>query len=193
MPDDVLEPAAAPGPTDPRQLPAGQDAGGAGIEVRRARPDELAAAGEAVASAYLNDLRVSPWYASRLRDTASRAQQALLLVAVDTADGTILGSLTYARGGTPYAQLATGDECEIRMLGVRPDARGRGVGELLVRAAMAQGVADDAQRMVLSTQTEMAAAHRLYERLGFTRRPDLDWVPEQDLTVQLIGYERRLR
>jgi ribosomal protein S18 acetylase RimI-like enzyme len=78
------------------------------------------------------------------------------------------------------------------MLGVRPDARGRGIGELLVRAAMTQGVADGAGRMVLSTQPEMLAAHRLYERLGFTRRPDLDWVPEQDTSVQLIGYERSL-
>jgi ribosomal protein S18 acetylase RimI-like enzyme len=161
------------------------------LEVRRAHDDELVAAGEVVAAAYLHDLRVSAWYAGRLRDTATRAQQAALLVAVDT-DQTVLGSLTYARGGTRYAQLAGADECEIRMLGVHPTARGRGVGELLVRAAMAQGAADGAVRMVLSTQTEMQAAHRLYERLGFARRPDLDWVPEQDRSVQLIAYARDL-
>jgi ribosomal protein S18 acetylase RimI-like enzyme len=178
MPDDVTE---LPAP------PHGD------VEVRPARSDELAAAGEVVAAAYLNDLRVSTWYADRLRDTAARSEHATLLVAVDARDhDTVLGSLTYARGGTRYAQLAAGDECEIRMLGVRPDARGRGVGELLVRAAMAQGAADGAVRMVLSTQTEMKAAHRLYERLGFTRRPDLDWVPEQDRSVQLIAYEHRL-
>ena len=162
-----------------------------GIEVRRARQDELPAAGEVVAAAYLNDLRVSDWYAGRLRDAASRAQHALLLVAVDPG-GTVLGSLTYARGGNRYAQLAADDECEIRMLGVAPQSRGRGVGELLVRAAMAQGVVDGAARMLLSTQTEMQAAQRLYERLGFARRPDLDWVPEQDTRVQLIRYERSL-
>lgn len=163
-----------------------------GIEVRRARQDELPAAGDVVVAAYLNDLRVSDWYAGRLRDAASRAQQALLLVAVDQGDGSVLGSLTYARGGDRYAQLAADDECEIRMLGVAPDSRGRGVGELLVRAAMAQGVVDGAVRMLLSTQTEMEAAQRLYERLGFVRRPDLDWVPEQDTRVQLISYERSL-
>lgn len=178
MPDDALHLADAP------------DA--PGIEVRRAREDELPAAGEVVAAAYLNDLRVSDWYAGRLRDAASRAEHALLLVAVDQTDASVLGSLTYARGGNPYAQLAGDHECEIRMLGVAPGARGRGVGELLVRAAMAQGVADRAVRMVLSTQPEMRAAHRLYERLGFTRRPDLDWVPEQDTSVRLIGYQRDL-
>ncbi len=33
----------------------------------------------------------------------------------------------------------------------------------------------------------MAAAHRLYERLGFTRVPERDWKPRED--VQLIAYE----
>jgi hypothetical protein len=31
--------------------------------------------------------------------------------------------------------------------------------------------------MVLSTDTRMAAAHRLYERLGFARLPERDWTP----------------
>jgi ribosomal protein S18 acetylase RimI-like enzyme len=194
MPDDVPYLSAAPigggtrGRSDAGRLVVTADAV---LEVRPARPAELAAAGEVVAAAYLSDLRVNPWYADRLRDAASRAELATLLVAVD-ADQTVLGSLTYARGGNRYAQLASNDECEIRMLGVHPDARGRGVGELLVRAAMARGSADGAVRMVLSTQTEMKAAQRLYERLGFRRRPDLDWVPEQDRTVQLIGYARDL-
>jgi ribosomal protein S18 acetylase RimI-like enzyme len=195
MPDDVPDLSSSPADDDTRGRPgAGRPAAttqAARPEVRPARPEELTAAGEVVAAAYLSDLRVSPWYADRLRDAASRAELATLLVAVDS-DQTVLGSLTYARGGNRYAQLASDDECEIRMLGVHPDARGRGVGELLVRAAMARGGADGAVRMVLSTQTEMKAAHRLYERLGFTRRPDLDWVPEQDLTVQLIAYERPL-
>jgi ribosomal protein S18 acetylase RimI-like enzyme len=177
MPDDVVDDRA----------PAS-----AGVEVRPARADELSAAGEAVAAAYLRDLRVSDWYASRLRDTAARAEHATVLVAVDADDGSVLGSLTYAPAGSRYAQLAGRDECEIRMLGVLPSARGRGVGERLVRAAMARGAREGAVRMVLSTQPEMRAAHRLYERLGFTRRPDLDWVPEQDTSVQLIGYERPL-
>jgi ribosomal protein S18 acetylase RimI-like enzyme len=170
-------------------VPAGPAPADHGVQVRRAHADELAAAGEVVAAAYLSDLKVSDWYAGRLRDAAARAEHATVLVAVDSGDGSVLGSLTYASAGSRYAQLASEGECEIRMLGVRPDARGRGIGELLVRDAMARGVADGAVRMVLSTQPEMRAAHRLYERLGFVRRPDLDWVPEQDRSVRLIGYE----
>jgi ribosomal protein S18 acetylase RimI-like enzyme len=194
MPDDVPDLSASPTGQDP-DGPSGAERRvvtvDTSVEVRPVRPEELAAAGEVVAAAYVNDLRVSAWYAARLRDAASRAEAATLLVAVDGSQ-TVLGSLTYARGGNRYAQLASDDECEIRMLGVHPGARGRGVGELLVRAAMARGRDDGAVRMVLSTQTEMKAAQRLYERLGFTRRPDLDWVPEQDRRVQLIGYARDL-
>lgn len=40
--------------------------------------------------------------------------------------------------------------------------------------------------VVLSTQPQMRAAHRLYERLGFSRDPDLDWTPERG--VELLGY-----
>jgi hypothetical protein len=32
----------------------------------------------------------------------------------------------------------------------------------------------------------MLAAHRLYDRLGFVRRPDLDWTPVPD--IPLMGF-----
>ena len=40
--------------------------------------------------------------------------------------------------------------------------------------------------MVLSSSTTMHAAHRLYERLGFTRLPERDWSPVPG--VQLVAY-----
>ncbi|MEX0914083.1 MAG: hypothetical protein WDZ57_03935, partial [Demequina sp.] len=46
-------------------------------------------------------------------------------------------------------------------------------------------------RIVLSTMDTMYAAHRLYERLGFDRRKDLDWVvvDNQDGTVTKVTPE----
>ncbi len=46
------------------------------------------------------------------------------------------------------------------------------------------------RRMVLSTGPRMAAAHRLYERLGFTRLPQRDWAPVPG--VDLVVYARYL-
>lgn len=160
------------------------DASPALFEIREARPAEHAAAGAAVAAAYLHDLQVSDGYVEHLRDAAARARLAVLMVAAD--GDVVLGSVTYALGGTQLAQRASADEAELRMLGVLPAARGRGVAEALVRACIGRARTDGALRIVLSTQPEMLAAQRLYERLGFTRRPDLDWVPEPG--VRLIGY-----
>ena len=158
------------------------------ISVRVARPADVPDAGDVVAHAYQADLSVSDSYLAQLRDAESRAAQALLLVAVD--GDTVVGSITYARAGTPLAQRARPDEAELRMLGVAPAARGRGIAEALVRACLEQARADGASGVVLSTQTQMAAAQRLYERLGFQRRPERDWVPEPG--VYLLAYRRAL-
>ena len=44
--------------------------------------------------------------------------------------------------------------------------------------------------MVISTDPRMTAAHRLYERLGFTRLPERDWSPMPG--VDLLVYAREL-
>ena len=152
--------------------------------VRAAQPADLVLVGDGVVAAYLNDLTVSAGYVEHLRDAATRAREAVLLVAVDGV--VVLGSVTYALGGTPLAQRAGADEAELRMLGVAPAARGRGVATALVRECIDRARRDGARRIVLSTQHEMLTAQRLYQRLGFARRPDLDWVPEPGVT--LLGY-----
>lgn len=112
-----------------------------------------------------------------LRDTARRAREAEVLVAVD-ADERIIGGVTYAQGDTTWADIAVAGEAEFRMLVVAPEARGRGVGESLVRhcADRARAVPECA-RLVLSTDAKMVSAHRIYERMGFVRTPERDWEP----------------
>ena len=72
------------------------------------------------------------------------------------------------------------------MLAVDPAARGRGVATLLVRACLERARAAGASRVVICTSTTMLVAHRLYQRLGFTRLPDRDWSPSEG--VQLLAY-----
>ena len=151
------------------------------IEVRRAHPDEHDAIAELVVSVYLDEGWGDEHYAPVLRDVAARAAQALVLVAVD--DGLLLGSVTVATQGGPYAEQAADGEAVVRMLVTAPAARGRGVGELLMRASLAAAVRDGCTRVRLSTQPGMAAAHRLYERLGFVRTPQDDWRPQPELLL----------
>ena len=57
-----------------------------------------------------------------------------------------------------------------------------------MRACLERARAAGKRRMVLSTDVRMAAAHRLYERLGFTRLPERDWspLPGVDLLVYAL-------
>ncbi|MFF8608538.1 GNAT family N-acetyltransferase [Streptomyces sp. NPDC015346] len=163
--------------------------------IRAIRPEEYEALGELTARAYLDDGHLDfgeeDGYLHVLRDVARRDAEAEVLVAVD-ASGTVLGGVTFAVGGSPWADIAGDGEAEFRMLAVAKGARGRGVGEALVRACVARArQAEGCRRLVLSTQPGMASAHRIYERMGFVRTPDRDWRPISEMDP-LLTYGMEL-
>lgn len=158
--------------------------------IRSARPDEYEQIGELTVRVYLAEgyTRTGSHYLGVLADVAGRAEKAEVMVAVDESDR-ILGTVTYAGYGSPYAETATApDEAGFRMLVVDPATRGQGVGDALVRWCIERARQDGARVLRLSTQAGMASAARLYLRLGFARTPDLDWTPEPD--VDLLTYEK---
>jgi len=151
--------------------------------VRVVSPEEtgrLQEIGELTALAYLADGLVDAAhpYVPQLRDAGLRAHHAQLLAMMDGehGDGKIVGTITLVPPGSEFAEVAHGDEFELRMLAVSPIERGRGIGASLTTAALDLAVQQGATRVVLSTMETMHVAHRLYERIGFVRRPDLDWI-----------------
>ncbi|WP_298457978.1 GNAT family N-acetyltransferase [uncultured Cellulomonas sp.] len=171
--------------------------------IRVATDDDVAAAGALTAQAYGADGLVQDGddYVEELVDAVRRAREATLLVATTPTDGTadvdgdaddgvptLAGTITIAPAGTSYAEIAEPGEVELRMLAVAPHARRRGVAEALMRAAMREAVTLRAQRVVLSSLEEMAAAHRLYDRLSFDRAPDRDWHHE-DIALRVYTWE----
>lgn len=158
--------------------------------IRRALPADIPAAARITVDAYVGSGFIRPGepYAAKLADAAHRAANAELWVAVDGDE--VVGTVTFVRPGTPYAEVSAPDEGEFRMLAVSPDARGRGVGEALVRHCLNRAADLELRAIVLSTLPQMRSAHRIYERLGFVRTPDRDWEPEKGL--QLITYRCRL-
>ena len=76
---------------------------------------------------------------------------------------------------SPAHRLATIGQVEMHLLAVAPRFRRRGLGDLLVRAALATAREEGCHRMILWTQPSMASAHRLYERNGFERAPARDF------------------
>ena len=131
-----------------------------------------------------------PGYEPELRDVASRAREAAVLVAVD-ADDAILGCVTYVPGPeSPWAELLQPGEAGIRMLAVDPGARGRGAGTALTRACLERARAEGRATVALHSLAYMRAAQAIYTRLGFARRPDRDWEPVPG--VFLLGFARGL-
>ena len=145
-----------------------------GFEVRSARPDEHDEVGRVTALAYREYAEGESWdrYLERIADVDARAHVGVVLVAVE--DGRILGSATLeldARIEDDDPPLPP-DEVEIRMLGVHPDERGRGVARALMDASFAWAAKAGRTRMRLHTTQRMKAAQAMYESMGFERLPD---------------------
>jgi ribosomal protein S18 acetylase RimI-like enzyme len=159
------------------------------LVVRRATPRDHATAGAITLAAY-EPFTDDPDddYRARLADAASRDAEAELWVA--EAEGVLLGCVTLCPPGSPWREIARDDEGEFRMLAVAPEAQGRGVGRTLVELVLERFRADGASAVALSSLRSMTSAHRLYERLGFTRLPERDWRPRPD--VDLIAYRKEL-
>jgi ribosomal protein S18 acetylase RimI-like enzyme len=156
--------------------------------IREARSEEHVRLGEMVVAAYRSLPEFDePGYEPELRDVARRGHEAVVLVAVDDVDGTLLGCVTYVPGPeSPWAELLEPGEAAIRMLAVDTTARGRGVGTALAAACIARARADGRAAIFLHSLPYMRAAQAIYARLGFRRRPDRDWEPVPG--VRLLGF-----
>lgn len=161
----------------------------AGLTVRAAAAADFPHISELTVRTYLGGGLASADYATALADVEGRAALAELLVAEDEA-GRIVGSVALVLAGEFGEVTVSHEEAAFRMLVVDAAARGRGIGELLVRTCLDRARAAGKRRMVLSTDPRMHAAHRLYERLGFTRLPERDWTPVPG--VDLLVYAREL-
>lgn len=174
-------------------MPPSATLGSVTIEVREARPEEHAEAGRVTAEAYREFASAgSDWdaYLDRIADVGERAARTSILVAVE--DERILGSLTLELEARVSAgddrEALEPDEAHVRMLGVDPGVRRRGVARLLMAEVEARALAAGKTRISLHTTTRMVAAQGLYGALGFERGPD-EVFPDGFV---LLSYGKRL-
>jgi ribosomal protein S18 acetylase RimI-like enzyme len=145
--------------------------------VRDADPSEFERIGELTIGAY-EALPVDHlWggYEAEIRDVAMRVASAEVIVAI--VEDRVQGAVTLATDpASPWLEWTEPDEVQFRLLAVDPSARGRGVGEALVRECLARA---GTRPVLIHTTQWMEAARRLYARLGFVRRPERD-VPYEE-------------
>jgi ribosomal protein S18 acetylase RimI-like enzyme len=120
-----------------------------------------------------------------LGDGARRVREATVLIA--EAGRVLLGTVTLAEPGSPYAETAGPGEMEVRMLAVAPAARRQGIAAALMDAAHAHARQRGMQRVVLCSEASYTHVHRFYEGLGYQRQPERDWAPGG---VQLLSFGR---
>ena len=154
------------------------------FEIRPADPSEFATIGDLCIAAYAHFVDEGAEYSAVVRDVARRASAAEVLVAAEP--DAVLGTITFVPDGGPLGEIAGPREAEFRMLAVDPAAQGRGVGTALLRHVVEDSRRRGKEGVVCSSQLEMRAAHRVYERLGFGRAPERDWSPTPG--VDLLAF-----
>lgn len=156
------------------------------MEIRRIRPEEYEEAGSVTALAYsefgpatsadprLRHRDPDGWeeYFDRLANVAERAEVAEVFVAVE--DGRVLGTVTLELDERiSDSRDPLGDrQAHIRMLGVDPSARRRGVARALMERCIEESRGARKALLTLNTTPAMEAAQRMYASLGFVRGPD---------------------
>lgn len=147
------------------------------VKIREATPADFEAVARLTVAAY----RALPtWvgddYAGELADVAGRVASGATVLVAEDGDGQLLGAVTLVLPPSPFFEWTPGvdGDCGFRMLAVDPAAQGRGIGPALVDDCLRRSRAAGRRRMLIGSTPWMTTAHRIYQRVGFVRRPDLD-------------------
>lgn len=146
------------------------------IVVRRIRDRDHARVGALLVSAYQDAGPFDDQYLrflARPGDWVPAASKVFVAQRAQRVVGVVAFTLP---GDGAFEQMRAGPVADagFRFLAVDPAERGRGVGRRLVRTCIEEARRRGCRRMVVHSMSFMEAAHRLYEREGFVRRPDLD-------------------
>lgn len=152
---------------DDRLLPphlVRQDLGG-GREMRLAHPEEYPEVGRVLQEAFSTGCWVTPWYYEHLAYISERAESSHVWVVADP-EG-ILGVVL-----TPRPDVHTDEKYTFNILGVHPRGRGLNLGWTLVHHVVSLAREGGFRDIEIHSSPQMTAAHQLYLRYGFVRRPE---------------------
>jgi ribosomal protein S18 acetylase RimI-like enzyme len=172
----------------------------AALTIRDLEPGESEALGRLMVAVYSNlegfpTPADQPAYYEMLAGIGRFAEKpdTRVLVAI-TAEGRLVGGIVYfgdmAHYGSGGSATTVKNASGIRLLGVDPAFRHSGAGKALARACIGLARAKGHAQVVLHTTQAMRVAWGLYERLGFERSQDLDFL-QQGLPV--FGFRLALQ
>lgn len=154
--------------------------------IRNASPEEFAELGKLMVHVYSQldgfpKPHEQPDYYSMLHNIGDFTNKpgAELLVAIDEA-GNLAGGVVYFKEMQYYGSGGTATQEKhasgFRLLAVAPGLQGHGIGKLLTQACITKAKTHGNQQVIIHSTKAMQTAWGMYERLGFTRSPDLDFM-----------------
>ncbi len=112
-------------------------------------------------------------YAANIMDVRSRLKVSELIVAEQS--GSVAGAVTlYPNVVNAEQEWPTG-WAGVRLLAVHPNARGQGIGRVLMDECLRRSRRRRSAAVGLHTSDIMRVARGLYERMGFVRVPEFDF------------------
>ncbi len=101
----------------------------------------------------------------------------------------VLGGVVYFSDMKQYGSGGSATEEKnasgIRLLVVRQEKRGAGIGKALTQACIQQAKTSGNNQVILHSTQAMEIAWGMYQRLGFERSPDLDFFQDE---LPVLGF-----
>ncbi|UOY06814.1 bifunctional helix-turn-helix transcriptional regulator/GNAT family N-acetyltransferase [Muricauda sp. SCSIO 64092] len=168
--------------------------------VRNAKETEFERIGELLVEVYsalsgFPKKEEQPQYYEMLRNVGKLTENKNVeLLAAVSEQGNIGGAVVYFNDMKDYGSGGTATQeknaCGFRLLGVDAKTRGLGIGKMLTEYCVEKGKKSNAETMVIHTTKSMKTAWKMYERLGFKRAQDLDFMQGN---LPVFGFRLQLK
>ncbi len=115
-----------------------------------------------------------------------------LLVAVSD-DNKIFGAVVYFNDMQYYGSGGTATKeknaAGFRLLAVDPKGRGLGIGKLLTQECINKAKVNNLSEVIIHSTKAMQTAWKMYEKMGFTRSEDLDFLQGE---LPVFGFRLKI-
>ncbi|NJW52343.1 GNAT family N-acetyltransferase [Salinimicrobium oceani] len=170
------------------------------IEIRNADPEEWKRLGQIMVDVYSSldgfpRQNEQPAYYQMLENigTLTKNPNTEIIVAVDS-QKQVLGGVVYfsdmkyyGSGGTATAEL---NSAGFRLLAVDKAFRGNKIGKRLTQKCIEKAQQDHVEQLIIHSTKAMQTAWGMYERMGFARSKDLDFMQGQ---LPVFGFRMRFQ
>ena len=170
------------------------------IEIRNAKPEEHPVLGQIMVDVYSSlegfpSQEEQPDYYKMLSNIGelTKNPDTEIFVAVGP-KGKVMGGVVYFSNMKYYGSggIATRETnaAGFRLLAVDRDFRGKKLGRMLTQRCIDRAKQDGREQLIIHSTKAMETAWKMYERMGFERSKDLDFIQGQ---LPVFGFRMRFK